>query len=353
MIAKAKTEHEPIDPPYIWFGGKRKVAPLVWDALGDVAHYVEPFFGGGSVWLLRPPEHQRRLETVNDYDGFVSNFWRAVQREPEAVAHGLNWPVNEVDLEARHRALCRMPDKAAFIERMKREPGYYDVERAAWWCWGLNAWIGSGWCGGEYWPGEAGQSKGCGVCDGANKRPHLGMGQGINLNRPQLGNAGQGEHERRYAVLRDWMCAIRDRLRNVRVCCGDWERVCTDGATAHGRIVGIFLDPPYSAEANRDADIYRCEDLSVAHRVREYCIERGANPRYRLVLCGYDGEHNELERHGWRVQAWKAGGGFGAFANGDTQGKANAHRERIWFSPHCLRASEPAPPPQLALEAAT
>jgi DNA adenine methylase len=252
---------------------------------------------------------------------------------------------------------------------MKREPDYYDVERAAWWCWGLNAWIGNGWCHGEYWPDEAGKSNGRGVCDGANKLPHLGRwrgihrklphlgggGRGIHRQRPHLGDAGKGEYERRYAVLRDWMCAIRDRLRNVRVCCGDWERICTDGATSHGSTVGIFLDPPYSAEANRDAALYRCEDLSVAHRVREYCIERGANPRYRLVLCGYEGEHNELERHGWRVQAWKAGGGFGSFANGDTQGKANAHRERIWFSPHCLRASEPAPAqePMLALEAAT
>src|SRR3972149_936174 len=74
-----------------------------------------------------------------------------------------------------------------------------------------------------------------------------------------------GEHERRGQVLRDWMLALRDRLRNVRVCCGEWERVCTDGATAYGATVGVFLDPPYSAEANRHNSIYRCEDPTVAH----------------------------------------------------------------------------------------
>ena len=31
--------------PFVWFGGKSKVAPIVWEALGDVEHYVEPFFG--------------------------------------------------------------------------------------------------------------------------------------------------------------------------------------------------------------------------------------------------------------------------------------------------------------------
>ncbi len=35
--------------PFPWFGGKADAAPAVWQALGDVPHYVEPFFGGGAV----------------------------------------------------------------------------------------------------------------------------------------------------------------------------------------------------------------------------------------------------------------------------------------------------------------
>jgi len=326
-----------IHPPYIWFGGKRKVAPQIWRGLGDVDHYVEPFFGGGSVWLARP--HEPRLETVNDYDGFVSNFWRAVHAEPEAVAEGMNWPVNEIDLEARHRELCRMPDKAKFLERMKREHDYYDVRRAAWWCWGLNAWIGKGWCGGEYYPEEPEAGKGSGICEGANTRPHLSNGgEGVHRKLPHLGHGEAGEHERRGQVLRDWMLALRDRLRNVRVCCGEWERVCTDGATAYGATVGVFLDPPYSAEANRHNSIYRCEDPTVAHRVRDWCIARSGQPRYRIVLCAYEGEHNALERMGWRVEAWKTGGGF-ANLGAQGQGKINAGRERIWYSPSCQAAA--------------
>lgn len=34
--------------PFPWFGGKRKVAPIVWTAMGDVVNYVEPFFGSGA-----------------------------------------------------------------------------------------------------------------------------------------------------------------------------------------------------------------------------------------------------------------------------------------------------------------
>ncbi len=34
--------------PFPWFGGKSRVAPDVWARFGDVANYVEPFFGGGA-----------------------------------------------------------------------------------------------------------------------------------------------------------------------------------------------------------------------------------------------------------------------------------------------------------------
>ena len=36
--------------PFVWFGGKRRVAPLVWDALGDVDNFVEPFAGSSGPY---------------------------------------------------------------------------------------------------------------------------------------------------------------------------------------------------------------------------------------------------------------------------------------------------------------
>jgi DNA adenine methylase len=53
--------------PFPWFGGKSRVADIVWDRFGDVANYVEPFFGSGAVLLARP--HPPRIETVNDLHG--------------------------------------------------------------------------------------------------------------------------------------------------------------------------------------------------------------------------------------------------------------------------------------------
>jgi DNA adenine methylase len=40
-------------------------------------HYVEPYFGGGSVLLAQDPEGIS--EVVNDLDGELTNFWRVLQ----------------------------------------------------------------------------------------------------------------------------------------------------------------------------------------------------------------------------------------------------------------------------------
>jgi site-specific DNA-adenine methylase len=88
--------------PFPWFGGKRRVADVVWSAFGDVDNYVEPFAGSLAVLLERPASHARKAETVNDADRFLVNFWRALAADPESVAFHADWPVNEADLEARH-----------------------------------------------------------------------------------------------------------------------------------------------------------------------------------------------------------------------------------------------------------
>jgi hypothetical protein len=366
--------------PFPYFGGKSTVAAEVWRRLGDVDNYIEPFFGSGAVLLQRP--HEARIETVNDLDANIANFWRTVQAEPDRLADLMNWPVNETDQEARHKWLVRQPQKSEFAAAMKNDPHLYDVQRAAWWCWGLCAWIGTGWCGGEWYGDEQPSNKGRQVCNGGSKRPHLsdaglgvhkqlphlGAGRGVHKKRPDLGDgrgvhkqlphlgnagtgvhkqlphlgdAGRGECERRRGVLRQWMQGLCDRLRNVRVCCGDWIRVCnsTTTTTGHG-LCGVFLDPPYGAKDRRDC--YAHEDYSVAERVRAWCVERGDDPQMRIALCGYTGEgHEQLESLGWSVMAWKAAGGYGNQGKGDMRrGENNANRERIWFSPHCVPAND-------------
>lgn len=172
------------------------------------------------------------------------------------------------------------------------------------------------------------------------KRPRLtgwgetGVHADVHTKLPNL-SGSYGERSTDTSGVRGWFQLLSQRLRRVRVVCGDWKRICTPAVTTGIGVTGVFLDPPYSAEANRDNDIYAVESATVAHEVRAWCLERGSDPMLRIALCGYEGEHDELEKHGWRVFVWKTGGGY-ANQNKGGQGKANALRERIWFSPHCL-----------------
>lgn len=305
--------------PYPWFGGKSKVASIVWRAFGDVPNFVEPFFGSGAMLLARPhwPFTGNRIETVNDLDGMVPNFWRALQAEPDEVAKWTDWPVSECDLHARHLWLVR--EGRNIVERLKTEPEFYDAKIAGWWVWGLCQWIGSGWCEHSEW----------------KQLPHLGdAGMGVHRpsqQLPHLGNSGRGVH-RPGSELQAYFEALSDRLRGVRVCCGDWSRVCGPTQAKLG-LTGVFLDPPYTGFENLYA-----VDHDVAADVRQWCLENGGDKRLRIALCGYAGEgHEVLEANGWTVEAWKARGGYANQGDDESPGADNAARERIWFSPNCLR----------------
>lgn len=320
--------------PFPWFGGKSRVAPMVWERFGDVANYVEPFFGSGAVLLGRPTAP--RIETVNDLDGFVANFWRAVAADPEAVAHYADWPVNENDMHARHVWLVN--ELESLQARLDGAHDFYDARIAGWWAWGICCWIGGGWCSGNGpWRSVDGMlvntgGTGSGVI---RQRVHLGnAGRGVNRTRIHLGGSGRGQGvHANHGGLVKWMQSLAQRLRFVRVCSGDWSRVCGPTVTFKHGLTGVFLDPPYSAEAGRNESLYRVEDLSVAHDVRRWALANGDNPLMRIALCGYDTEH---VMPGWTAVPWKASGGYGSQGSRGSRGSLNASREVVWFSPYCL-----------------
>lgn len=334
--------------PFPYFGGKARAAALVWAALGDVRHYVEPFLGSAAVLLARPEDHAGSLETVNDADGYVANFWRALSAEPDEVAANAWHPVFENDLHARHAWLLEQGD--AMGPRLEGDPDYYDPKVAGWWAWGMSCWIGSGWCNGigpwRVVDGELRRVGGAGVW---RKRPHLTGAQGVmKRTKPHISQSGRdvrrGDLAENGEGLRDYLRALAERLARVRVLCGDWARVCTDAALQDLRSApcGVFLDPPYSDRAERERGLYAIDSMAVAEDVRRWAIERGENARLRIVLAGYEGEHDMPAS--WRVVPWTASGGMGNF--GDGQGKLNRHRERLWLSPHCLEVpgAEPVSP---------
>ena len=385
--------------PFPWFGGKSKAAPLVWELLGDVPHYVEPFAGSLAVLLNRPHQANRSYfsETVNDLDGVIVNAWRAIQWHPDEVAEHVSWPVTEADKTARQIAVQRWRTERN-LDLLAGSPKWCDPEIAGWWIWGVCVQIGA--IGGPWTVDpDTGRiiKQGRGV---RRDRPHLnnnGMGvnsaglrepgvrrgilhlsddgrgvnsaglreAGVSRDLPHLGNDGRGVNSaglREATVgdgpeyhplvmprLREWMHLLSARLRHVRVVNGDWTRVVTNGAAQTLAVrmsdqpAGIFLDPPYDSDI-RSSGIYHGEmdNGDVAAACRQWALTVADNPKWRIVIAGYETEHQELEQHGWTVHEWFAKG-FLSGGMGNIDGTSQQHRERLWASPHCLTpGGEPA-----------
>ena len=388
--------------PFPYFGGKSTVAPVIWKALGQPKHYIEPFFGSGAALLLRPDYNPKiHMETICDKDGFVANAWRGMQFAPDELAHFCDWPVNHADLNARRKYLNDLPhnlnSNGDLLKKLCEDPDWFDARIAGYWVWCMSCWIGSGLIRPNAMP-EIVNDRGINSRGIIEKRPNLGnSGQGVAQNlkggrpqvalqgginalgmippgdnpgsnqipllhhetgicrRPTYGFSGahgvhrvsivEGAAENKPLDVRDpytpeiytWFRVLSERLRRVRVVCGDWTRVCGGDWQDSRGTCGIFFDPTYDPEAcNRDPKIYTVESDTSSRDVRDWCIERGERKSYRIVLAGYYDEHKILEKeYGWTVHRWSAHGGFANRGKGKTQGDINRHKETLFLSPHC------------------
>jgi hypothetical protein len=311
---------------------------------------------------------------VNDAWAFIPNFYRATKADPGEVAYHADERIDEVQMHAIHAVLAGQRSQLA--ARLEGDPGYYDAKIAGQWVWLMSMWIGQGCCSGRgAWSVDLDEegykvlvkkAKGESVDGISRQRQQITSQQGILISRamPEVANErgvrkditrqmmhllseGQGVNRKRFQMhehsvvrpvdLYDWFQALSDRFRDVRVLCGDWSRAVTPSVTTYQGTAAIFLDPPYS-DSQRGGNLYGEDSFTVAHDVRKWCIENGDNKQLRIALAGYASEHDELEDLGWERFEWKANGGYGNQGKSKkAKGKANAAREVIWFSPHCLK----------------
>ena len=293
-----------------------KVADAVWFRFAQVNCYIEPFAGGAGVFFGRGTIAGR--EILNDADGFVSNFYRAAQRDPDAVAKHATWPTIEIDLTSRHRWL-KARGIQALAPILMGDPDWFDSCIAGWWFWGLCRWPTDNWCSGRGPRLRAGtqvfQDEHGAACErpviehhrGAHAR--LPKHQGI-LNGANTGTAAHGSYADRgndHSELSQGIHQLATRLRNVTILCGDWQRAVTPKLLTAN--TGIFLDPPYrNSFGNHETDVSR--------QCRVWAIEHGA--AVKIAFCTCPGGDDMPS--GWEPYS-------DALQGGRTQ--------RMWFSPKC------------------
>lgn len=148
---------------------------------------------------------------------------------------------------------------------------------------------------------------------------------GVSRSVPSCFGRGQGIYAQSCDIT-TVIGSISERLQRVQILCGDWKRILTPTVAgwkySRTKTFGVFLDPPYRGFVD---GFYRDTDNgAISDRVEDWCRE--APDDARVVLCGYEGEHDSLLSLGWMKII---GYGYG----GRTVDKCV--RERLWLSPAC------------------
>lgn len=236
-----------LKPPFPYFGGKSRLAPWIASLVPDHRVYVEPYAGSAAVLFAKRPA---AIEIVNDLDGNVVNFFRALRDQEDKLVRAL-----------RYTPYARDEYASADLA----EPGLDDVERARRFLvrctQGHNA-AGAG--------GRAGWSN------------------GIRRNQSQAATV---------LNLVDRLPQIAERLRRVVVenrdvveCIGAYDS--TDAA--------LFVDPPYLDLTRASRNDYRLDMADEAeHRRLAAALHAYSGA---VLLSGYPSPlYDELFGDWWRA----------------------------------------------------
>lgn len=215
-------------------GAKWGMAKQIVSIMPPHRSYLEPFFGSGAVLFNKPPS---AIETVNDLDGDIVNFFRVLRTEPERLA----------------REIALTPYARDVFDNAHKHRGNDDFDRAYRFC--------------------------------IRSR----MGHGFKTYEKTGFKIDVSKRERSYCV-RNWnvtaerILEAARRLKNVQI----ENRPAVDLIRKFNQSnVLIYADPPYLLET-RGGKQYRCEMSGVDHEVLLHVLLSHMGP---VILSGY---HSEL-----------------------------------------------------------
>lgn len=100
--------------PFGWYGGKYSHLDWLLPLLPACHHYCEPFAGSGAVLLNRRPSP---IESYNDLDGEVCNFFRVLRDEKEKLVEAIGLtPFSREEFALA----CKLDPTCSPLERARR-----------------------------------------------------------------------------------------------------------------------------------------------------------------------------------------------------------------------------------------
>ena len=257
------TKRKPrLAPPLKWHGGKHYLAPRIVELMPRHLHYVEPYFGGGSVLLARDPEnpslswgdksHERGVsEAVNDVNGDLINFWRVLQ--------------NQRDFTKFKRIVEAVPFAQPEWDRAAKDLGEGRVERA------VRFFV---------------------LC----RQSLAGRMQDFAALSRSRTRRGMNEQASAWLTCVEGLPAVHDRLKRVTILKDDAIKVIRQ---QNGAKTLFYCDPPYLHETRASTNDYQYEMSEVDHVA---LLEALAGIEGLFMLSGYGNDLYEkfARRYGWQ-----------------------------------------------------
>jgi DNA adenine methylase len=264
-----------MDPILKYVGAKWRVAKWILKFIPKHESYLEPFFGSGAVFFNKDP---CRIETINDIDGEVVNFFRVCRTQPEELAEML-----------RLTPWAREDRNDAYI------PGDTELEKArkfavrCWQTFGPTPRVTNGW------------------------RNTTGKHQNSGPNNAKL-----------WTMLPERIARASQRLMGVQI-----ENAPAIGLIKrhNGPEVLIYADPPYIwSTRTTNGMSYKHEMTDADHEELLMALKQHKGP---ALLSGYENDLYNDHLQEWRKETHK------------TQAERGATRiECLWMNPACAARNE-------------
>jgi DNA adenine methylase len=233
-----------------WYGGKFSHLDWLLPLLPQTHHYCEPFAGSAAVLLNREPAP---IETYNDIDGDVVNFFRVLRDRPEEIKRAI--ALTPFSREEFHRAVTASAARASDLERARR---FYIRARQA----------------------------------------RTGLAQTATLGRwancKNTSRAGMSGVVSRWLGGIEGLDEIAERLLRVQI----ENRPAIDVIKLYDSPNTLFYcDPPYLHETRGDAKAYGFEMDMAAH---EELAKTLRNVKGKVAVSGYRCDTMDRLFDGWR-----------------------------------------------------
>lgn len=235
-----------------WYGGKFNHLDWLLPLLPACHHYCEPFAGSAAVLLNRAPAP---VETYNDLDGEVVNFFRVLREQPAALIEAIG--LTPFSREEFYLAMATNGESRSDLERARR---FFVRARQA----------------------------------------RTGLAQTASLGRwancKHTSRAGMSGVVSRWLGSVEALPAIAERLLRVQI----ENRPAEDVIRLYDAPETLFYcDPPYVHASRGDRKAYGFEMDDEAHRRLAQCL--GAC-RGKVAVSGYRGDLMDELYRDWRRQ---------------------------------------------------